>query len=101
MPTYEVTNQPPPLVGYDASDDPALLAALAAFRPVSTAVPDGTAGTEPADERLTQIGRLAGREHAQEQGTATRLSAAGGRAYGTLPRGIRVRDIIPRAIPEI
>ncbi len=33
MPTHEVTNQPPPLVGYDASDDPALLAALDAFRP--------------------------------------------------------------------
>ena len=29
--THEVTNQPPPLVNYDASDDPALRAALAAF----------------------------------------------------------------------
>ena len=33
MPTHEVTNQPPPLAGYDASDDPALLAALEAFGP--------------------------------------------------------------------
>ena len=38
MPAHEVTNQPPPLVGYDASADPALLAALEAFRP------DGTSG---------------------------------------------------------
>ena len=28
MPAHEVTNQPPPLTGYDASDDPALLSAL-------------------------------------------------------------------------
>jgi putative acyl-CoA dehydrogenase len=60
MPTHEVTNQPPPLVGYDASADPALLAALEAFRP------DGTSST--AGGRLREIGRLAGSEHAQEQG---------------------------------
>jgi putative acyl-CoA dehydrogenase len=33
--------------------------------------------------------------------TATRLAAAGGRAYGTLPPGTQVADIIPRATPEI
>jgi putative acyl-CoA dehydrogenase len=60
MPTHEVTNQPPPLVGYDASADPALLAALEAFRP------DGTGSS--AGGRLREIGRLAGSEHAQEQG---------------------------------
>jgi putative acyl-CoA dehydrogenase len=60
MPAHEVTNQPPPLVGYDASADPALLAAIEAFRP------DG-AGS-PAGGRLREIGRLAGSEHAQEQG---------------------------------
>jgi putative acyl-CoA dehydrogenase len=60
MPTHEVTNQPPPLVGYDASADPALLAALEAFRP------DGTSSS--AGGRLREIGRLAGSEHAQEQG---------------------------------
>jgi putative acyl-CoA dehydrogenase len=32
--------------------------------------------------------------------TATRLSAEGGRAYGTLPASARTREIIPRAIPE-
>jgi putative acyl-CoA dehydrogenase len=62
MPTHEVTNQPPPLVGYDASDDPALRAALGAFRLASGAE------AEEADARLAQIGRLAGSEHAQEQG---------------------------------
>src|SRR6201996_362154 len=33
--------------------------------------------------------------------TATRLSAEGGRAYGTLPPGISTETIIPRATPEI
>ncbi|HEX4292387.1 MAG TPA: acyl-CoA dehydrogenase family protein [Trebonia sp.] len=60
MRTHEVTNQPPPLVGYDASADPALLAALEAFGP------DGT--SDAAGGRLREIGRLAGSEHAQEQG---------------------------------
>ena len=32
--------------------------------------------------------------------TATRLSGAGGRAYGTLPQGTRTQDILPRAIPK-
>jgi putative acyl-CoA dehydrogenase len=65
MPTHEVTNQPPPLVGYDASDDPALRAALAALRPAG---PDATTAAAAANERLAEIGRLAGSEHAQEQG---------------------------------
>ena len=56
MPTHEVTNQPPPLVGYDASDDPALLTAMTAF------------GVEAAISRVNEIGRLAGSGHAQEQG---------------------------------
>jgi putative acyl-CoA dehydrogenase len=62
MLTHEVTNQPPPLTGYDAADDPALLAALAAFRP------DGPEGTAVSAARLREIGRLAGSEQAQEQG---------------------------------
>jgi len=56
MPTHEVTNQPPPLAGYDASDDPALRAAMTAF------------GAGAATSPLGAIGRLAGSEHAQEQG---------------------------------
>jgi putative acyl-CoA dehydrogenase len=56
MPTHEVTNQPPPLVGYDASDDPALLTALTAF------------GAESAIEQVRATGRLAGAQDAQEQG---------------------------------
>ena len=31
--------------------------------------------------------------------TATRLAGEGGRAYGTLPQGTRIQDILPRAIP--
>ncbi|HTS14124.1 MAG TPA: acyl-CoA dehydrogenase family protein, partial [Candidatus Sulfotelmatobacter sp.] len=65
MPTHEVTNQPPPLVGYDASDDHALLAALTAFGRAGTAAGRG-AGT--ANTSLAEIGRLAGGERAQEQG---------------------------------
>ncbi|MDX6341909.1 MAG: putative acyl-CoA dehydrogenase, partial [Trebonia sp.] len=62
MPAHEVTNQPPPLAGYDASDDPALHAALDDFRP------DGTAGAGAPAASLREIGRLAGSEHAQQQG---------------------------------
>jgi putative acyl-CoA dehydrogenase len=56
MPTHEVTNQPPPLAGYDASDDPALFDALAVF------------GTRADLARVGEIGRLAGAAQAQEQG---------------------------------
>jgi putative acyl-CoA dehydrogenase len=54
--THQVTNQPPPLAGYDASADPALLGALAAL------------GGEAALPAVREIGRLAGAEHVQEQG---------------------------------
>jgi putative acyl-CoA dehydrogenase len=56
MPTHEVTNQPPPLAGYNASDDPALLGALR------------HEGAEWAEPELRQLGRLAGSERAQENG---------------------------------
>jgi putative acyl-CoA dehydrogenase len=68
MPAHEVTNQPPPLIGYDASDDPALLAALEAFRPAGAAGAAGAEGPAVSAARLRGIGRLAGSEHAQEQG---------------------------------
>jgi putative acyl-CoA dehydrogenase len=54
--THQVTNQPPPLAGYDAAADPALLDALAAF---------GGAAAIPA---VREIGLLAGSERAQQQG---------------------------------
>jgi putative acyl-CoA dehydrogenase len=56
MTTHEVTNQPPPLAGYDASDDPALLDALHR---------EGAGWAEPG---LRELGRLAGSEQAQENG---------------------------------
>jgi putative acyl-CoA dehydrogenase len=56
MPTHEVTNQPPPLAGYDASDDPELLAALRR---------EGAGWSEP---RLRELGRLAGSEQARDSG---------------------------------
>jgi putative acyl-CoA dehydrogenase len=56
MPTHEVTNQPPPLAPYDASDDPALLDAL---RRVD-------AGW--AEPQVRELGRLAGSERFQEAG---------------------------------
>jgi len=56
MPTHEVTNQPPPLVGYDASEDNALLAAL------------HREGAAWAAAEVRDLGRLAGSEHVQEQG---------------------------------
>src|SRR6185312_974309 len=54
--------QPPPLVRYDASQDPALRAAVDAFRP------GDARDAEAAGRRLREIGRLAGGAHAQEQG---------------------------------
>jgi len=54
--THQVTNQPPPLVGYDASADPALRDALAVF------------GADAAAGQLSEIGLLAGSQHAQERG---------------------------------
>jgi putative acyl-CoA dehydrogenase len=56
MPTHEVTNQPPPLAPYDASDDPVLLDAL---RRVD-------AGW--AEPQVRELGRLAGSERFQEAG---------------------------------
>ena len=56
MATHEVTNQPPPLTGYDASDDPALLGAIRR---------EGAGWAEPA---LRELGRLAGSERAQDNG---------------------------------
>ncbi|HEY0933715.1 MAG TPA: DNA alkylation response protein, partial [Trebonia sp.] len=56
MPTHQVTNQPPPLTDYDASADPALLAAVTAF------------GAAAALPRVREIGRLAGTGQVQEQG---------------------------------
>jgi putative acyl-CoA dehydrogenase len=91
MPTHEVTNQPPPLVGYDASDDPALHAALAAFRTGAAAGPQVGAASEAASDRLREIGRLAGSEHAQEQG---RL------ANENLPR-LRTHDRYGHRIDEV
>ncbi|GDY32241.1 acyl-CoA dehydrogenase family protein [Gandjariella thermophila] len=55
-PTHEVTNQVPPLVGHDVSDDPALLAALAAH------------GADRAVPEVRELGLLAGTEQAQEWG---------------------------------
>ena len=68
MPTHEVTNQPPPLAGYDAADDQALLAAVEAFRPGSPEGPEGTAVGAMSVAGLRALGRLAGGDHAQEQG---------------------------------
>jgi putative acyl-CoA dehydrogenase len=56
MATHAVTNQPPPLTGYDAAEDAALLGALRR---------DGAAW---AEAEVRDLGRLAGSEHVQEQG---------------------------------
>jgi putative acyl-CoA dehydrogenase len=54
--THEVSNQPPPLVGYDASQDPAMLSAL------------HREGAGWAEAEVRRLGRLAGGEQAQENG---------------------------------
>ena len=85
MPTHEVTNQPPPLVGYDAADDPALLAALGAFHPT------GASGAEASLARLREIGRLAGSERVQEQG----------RLANEYPPRLRTHDRYGHRIDEV
>jgi putative acyl-CoA dehydrogenase len=54
--THAVTNQPPPLAGYDAADDRALLDAL------------GREGAGWAEPDIQRLGRQAGSEQAQEWG---------------------------------
>ena len=54
--THEVSNQPPPLTGYDAAADPALLAAL------------HREGAGWAESSVRDLGRLAGSQEAQEWG---------------------------------
>jgi putative acyl-CoA dehydrogenase len=56
MPTHEVTNQPPPLLGYDAAGYPALLEGLRAE------------GADWAEPEIRELGELAGGEQAQEWG---------------------------------
>jgi putative acyl-CoA dehydrogenase len=85
MPTHEVTNQPPPLAGYDASDDPALAAALAALHP------GGSEGAALAGVRLREIGRLAGSEGVQEQG----------RLANEYPPRLRTHDRYGHRIDEV
>jgi putative acyl-CoA dehydrogenase len=55
--THEVTNQPPPLTGYDASEDPTLLDALRR---------EGVG--EAAQQGIRELGRLAGSARHQENG---------------------------------
>jgi putative acyl-CoA dehydrogenase len=54
--THDVFNQPPPLAGYDAADDPAMLSALR------------REGAGWAQDAIRDLGRLAGSAQAQEQG---------------------------------
>ncbi|MGW1607218.1 hypothetical protein ACWCQV_41065, partial [Streptomyces eurythermus] len=54
--THDVTNQPPPLAPYDASDDPALLEGLR------------REGAGWAEENLRRLGARAGSAQAQEWG---------------------------------
>ena len=56
MPTHDVTNQVPPLVGHDTAQDPALLAAVE------------REGAGWATDEIHALGRLAGTAHAQDLG---------------------------------
>jgi putative acyl-CoA dehydrogenase len=77
--THEVTNQPPPLTGYDVADDPAMLEALRR---------EGAAWAEP---RVRELGRLAGGEHAQENG----------RLANEYPPKLRTHDRYGHRIDEV
>jgi putative acyl-CoA dehydrogenase len=77
--THEVTNQPPPLTGYDVADDPAMLEALRR---------EGAAWAEP---RVHELGRLAGGEHARENG----------RLANEYPPKLRTHDRYGHRIDEV
>jgi putative acyl-CoA dehydrogenase len=79
MPTHEVTNQPPPLAGYDASDDPALLEAL------------GREGAAWAEPDIRELGRLAGSHTSQENG----------RLANEFPPRLRTHDRYGQRIDEV
>jgi putative acyl-CoA dehydrogenase len=77
--THEVSNQPPPLTGYDAADDPALLAALR------------REGAEWAQSSVRDLGRLAGGQEAQEWG----------RLANEYPPRLRTHDRFGNRIDEV
>jgi putative acyl-CoA dehydrogenase len=79
MSTHEVTNQPPPLADYDASDDPAL---LDAFR---------REGAAWAEQDIRDLGRLAGSVTAQENG----------RLANEFPPRLRTHDRYGHRIDEV
>ena len=88
MPTHEVTNQVPPLVGHDTSQDPALRAALER---------EGAGWALPEVEAL---GRLAGTAEAQEWGRRAEANPpvlTTPRPLGQPGRRGRVRPGVPRA----
>src|SRR5215469_6132176 len=77
--THEVTNQVPPLAGYDAAADPALLAAI------------HREGAGHAEAGLHDIGRLAGDPQAQERG----------RLANEYPPRLRTHDRYGHRIDEV
>jgi putative acyl-CoA dehydrogenase len=77
--THEVSNQPPPLTGYDAADDPALLAGLRR---------EGAGWAEPS---VRELGRLAGGLEAQEWG----------RLANEYPPRLRTHDRFGNRIDEV
>jgi Adaptive response protein AidB N-terminal domain len=117
-PTHEVLNQPPPLTGYDVSDDAAMLDAVR------------REGAGWAEAEVREIGRRAGTAQAQDWGrlanenppvlrthdrfghrvdevaavadafAVSRLGGDWGGAFGTLPTGVDTGTIIKRITPE-
>jgi len=79
MPTHEVTNQPPPLADYDASDDPALLDALR------------REGAAWAEREVRELGKLAGSVTAQENG----------RLANEFPPKLRTHDRYGHRVDEV
>src|SRR5215469_8175431 len=77
--THEVTNQVPPLAGYDAAEDPALLAAI------------HREGASHAEVSLHDIGRQAGGPEAQEWG----------RLANEYPPRLRTHDRYGHRIDEV
>ncbi|PXY31536.1 acyl-CoA dehydrogenase family protein [Prauserella muralis] len=78
-PTHDVTNQVPPLAGYDAAEDPALLEGLR------------REGAAWAEDELRELGRLAGGEQAQEWG----------RLVNENPPKLRTHDRVGTRIDEV
>ena len=89
MPTHEVTNQPPPLVGYDASADPALRAPpLPPSAPEPRTVGPGSASSAAWPAPRTRRSRAGSPTRTRRSSARTTATATGSTRWSSTRRGM-------------